>query len=201
MRIGRRRLVLSVAAFAGAAPAVAAPLRLERPRTAIALLLNLKRAADEGLLLDEAFYAEANLKEAFAAAQVTFGRPIDGYRLYGRVSGFGVLFEAARVGGSYREGVEFGFSLSSPDATPVEGRLQLSFPRPTLAFDDVEKAFGTDWKPAPYPVAPDAAPPHAERVHGGSAIAYRAMNGNPARWITFAFNPRALLELAIAVAQ
>src|ERR1700732_1842566 len=137
MRIGRRRLVLSVAAFAGAAPAVAAPLRLERPRTAIALLLNLKRAADEGLLLDEAFYAEANLKEAFAAAQVTFGRPIDGYRLYGRGSGFGVLFETARIGGNYREGVEFGFSLSSPDAAPVEGRLQLSFPRPILAFDDL----------------------------------------------------------------
>jgi hypothetical protein len=206
MRLSRRRLVLSAAALApltlaGAAPAVAQPLGLERPRTAIALLQNMKRAAGEGALLDETFYAEANLKESFGAQQVAYGRPIPGYRLYGRVSGFGVLFEVARVGGDYREGGDFSFSLSSADATPVEGMLRLSFLRPTLGFDDVEKVFGRDWKPAAYPAAPGAAPPHAERVHGGTAMLYPLGSGDSSRWIMFAFNPRALLELAVAAGR
>jgi hypothetical protein len=182
-------------------PAVAQPLRLERPRTVTGLLQNMKRAAGEGVLLDETFYAEANLKESFAASQVAYGRPIEGYRLYGRVSGFGVLFEATRVGGDYRESGDFNFSLSSVEAAPVEGKLQLSFLRPTLAFDDVETVFGKDWKPTSYPVAPGAPPPHAERTHGGTAILYALGDGGPERWIMFAFNPRALLELAVAAVR
>jgi hypothetical protein len=180
---------------------MAQPLGLERPRTVIALLQNMKQAAGEGALLDEAFYAEANLKESFGAQQVAYGRPIPGYRLYGRVSGFGVLFEATRVGGDYREGGDFSFSLSSADAAPVEGMLRLSFLRPTLGFDDVEKAFGRDWKPTGYPAAPGAPPPHAERAHGGTAVLYPLGSGDLARWIMFAFNPRALLELAIAAGR
>lgn len=205
MRLGRRRLVLSAAALAATAPALAGPARLERPRTAIGILQNMKRAAADGLLLDESFYAEANLKEAFAAAQVAFGRPVEGYRLYGRLSGFGVLFETERVGGSYREGGDFTFSLSSPsvpsDATPVEGRLQLAFARPTLAFEDIENAFGTDWQPAAYPAAAGAAPLHAERVHGGTAIVYNLGGMSKARWIIFAFDPRAFLQFAVAGAR
>ena len=201
MRLGRRRLVLSAAALAAAAPAIGQPLRLERPRTVIALLQNMKRAVDDGVLFDEAFYAEANLKESFAASQVAYGRPIPGYRLYGRVSGFGVLFETVRAGGDYRESGDFNFSLSSAEAVPVEGTLRLSFVRPTLAFDEVEKAFGKDWKPTSYPLAPGAAPPHAERAHGGTAILYGVGSGTPERWTMFAFNPRALLELAVAVVR
>jgi hypothetical protein len=154
-----------------------------------------------GDLLDESFYAETNLKEAFAASQVVFGRPIAGYRLYGRVSGFGVLFETVRVGGSYREGADFTFSLSSSDATPVEGGLQLAFVQPTLAFEEVEKVFGKDWQRTAYPAEAGAAPLHAERVHGGTAIVYD-LGGTPnARWIMFAFDPRALLKLAVAGAH
>jgi hypothetical protein len=185
---------------------LAEPVRLERPRTAIGILQNMKRAAAAGLLLDESFYAEANLKEAFGAAQVAFGRPVAGYRLYGRLSGFGVLFETARVGGSYREGGDFTFSLSSSpvapsDATPVEGRLQLVFARPTLAFDDVEKVFGKNWQPAPYPPEAGAAPLHAERVHGGTAIVYNLGEAPQTRWIMFAFDPRALAQFAVAGAR
>ena len=201
MRLGRRRLVFSAAALAGACPAAAEPLRLARPRTVIAMLQNMKRAAAEGLLLDEAFYAEANLKESFAASDVAFGQPVAGYRLYGRASGFGVLFEAARVGGSYREGGDFTFSLSSMDATPVEGRLHLPFPRPTLAFDDLEHAFGREWTPTAYPAEAGAAPLHAERAHGGTAIAYTLGSAGRERWIMFAFNPRALLQIAVAAAR
>jgi hypothetical protein len=198
MRLGRRRLVLSAAALAATAPALAEPVRLERPRTAVGILQNMKRAAADGLLLDESFYAETSLKESFAASQVAFGSPVAGYRLYGRLSGFGVLFETVRAGGSYREGGDFTFSLSSSDATPVEGRLQLLFVRPTLAFEEVEKVFGKDWQPAAYPTEAGAAPLHAERVHGGTAIVYD-LGGTPkARWITFAFDPRALLKLAVA---
>ena len=165
----------------------------------------MKRAAADGLLLDESFYTETNLKEAFAASQVAFGGPVAGYQLYGRLSGFGVLFEAVRAGGSYREGGDFTFSLSSPlatsDATPVEGRLQLTFVRPTLAFEEVEKVFGKDWQRAIYPAEAGAAPRHAERVHGGTAIVY-GLGGMPkARWIMFAFDPRALLKIAVAGAR
>ena len=208
MRLGRRRLVLSAAALApasvaGTAPVLAQPVRLERPRTAIGILQNMKRAAADGLLLDESFYAEATLKEAFGAAQVAFGRPVAGYRLYGRLSGFGVLFETARVGGSYREGGDFTFSLSSSpaapsDATPVEGRLQLVFARPTLAFDDVEKVFGKNWQRAPYPPEAGAVPLHAERVHGGTAIVDNLGEAPKTRWIMFAFDPRALVQFAVA---
>jgi len=184
---------------------MAEPVRLERPRTAIEILQNMKRAAADGLLLDESFYAEANLKQAFAASQVAFGRPAAGYRLYGRVSGFGVLFETVRVGGSTREGGDFTFSLSSPksssDAPPVEGRLQLLFVRPTLAFEDIERVFGKDWRPAPFPAEAGAAPLHAERVHGGTAIVYELGRTPKARWITFAFDPRALLQFAVAAAR
>ncbi len=155
----------------------------------------MKRAAADGLLLDESFYAETNLKEAFAAAQVTFGRPVAGYRLYGRVSGFGVLFETVRAGGSYLEGGSLTFSLSSSDA---EGRLQLAFVRPTLAFEEVETVFGKDWQPAAYPTEAGAAPLHAERVHGGTAIVYDLGGAPKGRWITFAFDARALLKLAVA---
>jgi hypothetical protein len=169
--------------------------------TAIAMLQNMKRAAGEGLLLDEAFYAESNLKESFAASDVAFGRPVAGYRLYGRLSGFGVLFETARVGGTYREGGDFAFSLSAPDATPVEGRLQLTFLRPTLAFDDLESIFGKDWAPTAYPAEAGAAPLHAERAHGGTAIVYALGSAAAARWIMFAFNPRALLQIAVAAAH
>ena len=180
---------------------MAEPVRLERPRTAIGILQNMKRAAADGLLLDESFYAEANLKEAFAASRVAFGQPVAGYRLYGRVSGFGVLFETVRVGGSYREGADFTFSLSSSDATPVEGGLQLAFVRPTLAFEEVDKVFGKDWQRTAYPAEAGAAPLHAERVHGGTAIVYD-LGGTPnARWIMFAFDPRALLKLAVAGAH
>ena len=177
---------------------MAGPVQLERPRTAIGILQNMKRAAADGLLLDESFYAETNLKESFAASRVAFGRPVAGYRLYGRVSGFGVLFETMRVGGSPREGGDFTFSLSSPESSPVEGRLQLAFVRPTLAFEEVEKVFGKDWQPAAYPAEAGAAPLHAERVHGGTAIVYD-LGGTPkARWIMFAFDPRALLKLAVS---
>jgi hypothetical protein len=197
MRLGRRRLVLSAAALAAPAPAMAEPVQLERPRTAIGILQNMKRAAADGLLLDESFYAETNLKEAFAASQVAFGRPVAGYRLYGRVSGFGVLFETVRVGGSPREGGDFTFSLSSD----AEGRLQLLFVRPTLAFEEVETVFGKDWQPAAYPPEAGAAPLHAERVHGGTAIVYDLGETPKARWIMFAFDPRALLKLAVAGAR
>lgn len=167
----------------------------------MALLRNMKRAADEGLLLDEAFYGEANLKESFAAQQVAFGRPIDGYRLYGRVSGFGVLFETVRVGGTYREGADFGFSLSSAGAAAAEGRLQLTFLRPALTFDDVENVFGKGWTATGFPVEPGAPPPHAERLHGGTAVLYRLDRDRPDRWIMFAFNPKALLQIAVAAAR
>jgi hypothetical protein len=202
MRLGRRRLVLSAAALAGALPARAQARRLERPRTVIALLQNMQRAADEGALLDEAFYGEANLKESFAGQQVAYGRPIQGYRSYGRVSGFGVLFESTRIGSDYREGGDFTFSLSSAEATPVEGRLQLAFLKPAVRFDVIENIFGKGWKPAAYPVAAGDAPPHAERAHGGTAIVYPSDgSNNSGRWIMFAFNPRAWLQLAVAAVR
>jgi hypothetical protein len=115
------------------------------------------------------------------------------------VSDFGVLFETVRAAGSAREGGDFTFSLSSSDAAPVEGRLQLAFVRPTLAFEEVEKVFGTDWQRTAYPAEAGAAPLHAERVHGGTAIVYD-LGGTPmARWIMFAFDPRALVQIAVAV--
>src|SRR4051812_37794293 len=131
MRFGRRPFMLAaggcvVAVPAAFAPVRAAPAAFEPPRTLSAFLLNMKRAAEERLLLDEAFFAEANLRNAFAAMHVVYGQPQDGFRLYGTVAGFGVLSDGVRVGGSVRENMRLDFTLSAPSDAAPEGNLRLS---------------------------------------------------------------------------
>ncbi len=164
----------------------------------MAFLQVMKRVTQERRLLDAAFYEPANLEQLFAASAVSFGRPIAGYRLYGTVSGFGVLVEAVRIGGTAREGMTLAFSLSAPPAGPPEGRLLLTFLQPSVAFDDIEKVFGKEWEPAAYPARADGSAPYATRAHGSSAIRYRLGEAEPAGWMAFAFNARALLESASA---
>lgn len=188
MRIGRRSFILATAAFI-APPAVAdsAP-----PRTLIELLLTMKRVAEEGALLDPAFYDAAHLKGLFGARDVAFGRPLEGYRLFGNVSGFGVLVEPVKVAGLAREGMTLDFSLSTE---PAYGRLRVTFLRPATPFGEIERSFGKNWELGAYPARPDGSLPVAERAHGNTAIRY-SLGEKPARWMEFAFNPRALVESA-----
>jgi hypothetical protein len=192
MRIGRRSLLLA-AASCGASTAFADPAP---PHTLIEFLQAMKRAGEEGALLDATFYDEANLKRLFAARGVTFGMAVEGYRLYGTVWGFGPLVEAVRVVGTVREGMTLQFGLQPAQPGPAAGHLQLSFLRPSLPFDQIEQIFGRNWEPGTYPPPPDGAIPHAERAHGSTAIRYRLGSGPPARWMDFAFSSRALVEAA-----
>jgi hypothetical protein len=197
MRIGRRSFVFAAAASV-ARPAFADPVTAAPgPRTLIEFLWAMKRAAEEGALLDPAFYDEANLKRLFAARVVTFGRPLEGYRLFGGVSGFGVLVEPVKMAGVTREGMTLDFSLSTE---PAYGRLQLTFLRPAIAFGEIEGSFGKRWDLGAYPARPDGSPPLAERAHGNTAIRY-GLGDAPARWMEFAFNPRALVESATVGAR
>ena len=184
-----------VAAPAFFVPVRAAPVAFERPRTLVAFLRNMKRAAEERLLLDETFYADANLKNAFAATYVVYGLPQEGFRLYGTVAGFGVLSDGVRQGGIVRENMKLDFTLSAPPNAAPEGNLRLSFVVPRRSFDDVEAAFGKEWKDAPYNRQPTDPEPYALRNHGGSAIRYTLGAGPPGGWLTFAFDSRAMLEL------
>lgn len=188
--------MLAAASSLSIAPAWAAPISFEPPRTLIAFLQNMKRAAQEGLLVDEAFYAEANLKNAFGAAYVVYGRPVAGFRLYGTVAGFGILADPVRMGGNVREGMQLDFTLSAPENAAPEGNLRLSFAIPKRSFDDIESVFGKEWKPAAYVSRPNDPRPYALRHHGSSAISYTLGEGPPGRWMTFSFDARALLELA-----
>jgi len=199
MRIGRRPFMLVGVSSIAANPAAAAPVAFEPPRTLIAFLQNMKRAAEERLLLDEAFYAEANLKNAFAATHVVYGRPQAGFRLYGTVAGFGVLSDGVRLGGSVRENMQLDFTLSAPENAAPEGNLRLSFLVPKRGFDDVEATFGKDWKPAAYTSPSTTRAPYATRNHGSSAISYGLGEGPPGRWMTFSFDARAQLELVTMV--
>ena len=195
MRFGRRPFLLSAASVVVAAPARAAPAAFETPRTLTAFLQNMKRAAEERLLLDEAFYAEASLKHAFAATHVGYGTPVAGFRRYGTVSGFGVLSDGVRVGGSVRENMRLDFTLSAPENAAPEGNLRLSFVIPRRSFDAIEAAFGTGWKEVPYVPPSTDREPYASRLHGSSAISYTLGAGPPGGWMTFAFDARAMLEL------
>ena len=186
-----------------AAPAAAAdPVPFERPGTLVAFLENMKRAAKEAMLLDEAFYTEANLKNAFAARHVVYGRPVEGFRLYGTVSGFGNLIDAVRIGGSVHDGMQLDFTLSAPANGAPEGNLRLSFMVPRRGFDDIEAAFGKQWKPTPYlGRSTTNVEPYALRNHGSTAINYSLGEGPPGRWMIFSFDARALLELVSVVNQ
>lgn len=184
-----------VAAPAPLAQARAAPVAFEPPRTLIAFLQNMKRAAEERLLLDEAFYGEANLKNAFAATHVAYGRPQAGFRLYGTVAGFGVLSDGVRLGGSVRENMQLDFTLSAPQNAAPEGNLRLSFVVPRRSFDDIESVFGKAWKQGEYRGRANNPEPFALRHHGSSAISYTLDEGRPGGWLTFAFDARAMLEL------
>ena len=135
--------------------AQAAPAAFEPPRTLIALLQNMKRAAEERLLLDEAFYGEANLKNAFAATHVVYGARQEGFRLYGTVAGFGVLSDGVRLTGGVRENMRLDFTLSSPQDAAPEGNLRLSFVVPRRSFDDIESVFGRDWRQGDYHSRPN----------------------------------------------
>ena len=181
------------------APARAVPAAFEPPRTLIAFLQNMKRAAEERLLLDEAFYAEANLKNAFAATHVVYGRPLEGFRLYGTVAGFGVLSDGVRLGGNVRENMQLDFTLSAPRDTGPEGNLRLSFVIPRRSFDDIEAVFGKEWKNAAYTRRSNDPEPYALRNHGKSAISYTLGAGPPGGWLSFAFDARAMLELVTVV--
>lgn len=195
MRFGRRPFMLAGVSAISIAPTRAAPASFERPRTLMVFLQNMKRAAEERLLLDEAFYAEANLKNAFAASHVVYGRPQEGFRLYGTVAGFGVLSDGVRVGGRVRENMQLDFTLSAPSNAAPEGNLRLSFVVPKRSFDDIEAAFGKAWKEVPYVPPSTDQEPYASRLHGSSAISYTLGNGPPGGWLTFAFDARAMLEL------
>ncbi len=188
MRTGRRSFILAAAA------SVARPAFADSgpPRTLIEFLLTMKRVAEQGALLDPAFYDEANLKRLFAARAVSFGRQLEGYRLFGNVSGFGVLVEPVKVAGVAREGMTLDFSLM---AEPSFGRLQLTFLRPSIPFGEIEWTFGKRWDLAAYPTRPDGSLPVAERAHGNTAIHY-SLSESAGRWMEFAFNPRALVESA-----
>jgi hypothetical protein len=196
MRPGRLSFVLAAAFSLYAVGAAAEPVKFERPRSLMALLMNMKRAAEEGLLLDEKFYAADSLEQAFGGSFVAYDRPVANMRIGGSLSGFGVLFEPVRVaGGGAREGARLEFRLSS--AGP-RGSLRLSIVKPTVAFDAIEAAFGKGWAPAPY-AQPDGSPPaYSARLHGSSSILYNLGSANLARSIAFAFNPRALLEAVTA---
>ena len=178
-----------------AAPALAAPVSFERPGTLVAFLENMKRTAQEGLLLDEAFYAEANLKNVFGASYVVYGRPAAGFRLYGTVAGFGKLIDPVRSGGVVREGMQLDFTLSAPENAAPEGNLRLSFAIPRRTFDDIEAVFGKNWKNADYHGRPNDPETYALRHHGRSAISYTLASGPPGGWMIFSFDARALLEL------
>ena len=203
MRIGRRPFMLAAASAISIAPARAAPVAFERPRTLVAFLQNMKRAAEERLLLDEAFYAAANLKNAFAATDVVYGQPREGFRLYGTAAGFGVLSDSVRLGGSVRENMQLDFTLSAPPNAAPEGNLRLSFVVPRRRFDDIEAAFGKEWKEVPYVPRSTVQEPYASRLHGSSAISYTlgspsaslGAGTSPDGWLTFAFDARAMLEL------
>jgi len=203
MRIGRRPFILSGVSSIAAIPALAAPVAFEPPRTLIAFLQNMKRAAEERLLLDETFYAEANLKNAFAATHVAYGRPQAGFRRYGTVAGFGVLSDGVRLGGSVRENMQLDFTLSAPENAAPEGNLRLSFVIPKRSFDDIESVFGKDWKQGDYRSRANNPEPFALRHHGSSAISYTLgdpsaslrAGARPGGWLTFAFDARAMLEL------
>jgi len=203
MHLDRRSFVLAAASSIVAAPALAdpgaSPGAFERPGTLIAFLQNMKRAAQDGLLLDQAFYAEANLKNVFGANYVVYGRLIDGIRTYGTVAGFGVLADLVRTGGGTREGMQLDFTLSAPENAAPEGNLRLSFLVPKRGFDDVEATFGKDWKPAAYTSPSTTRAPYATRNHGSSAISYGLGEGPPGRWMTFSFDARAQLELVTMV--
>src|SRR4051812_31631407 len=135
MRLGRRPFMLAAASSMLPTPAAAAdPVPFERPGTLVAFLENMRRAAKEAVLLDEAFYKEANLKNAFGASHVVYGRPIEGFRLYGTVAGFGNLIDPVRIGGNTREGMQLDFTLSSPENAAPEGNLRLSFMIPRRSF-------------------------------------------------------------------
>ena len=194
MRLGRRPFLFAAASSTLAAPAVAAPVPFARPGTLVAFLENMKRAAQEAMLLDEAFYTEANLKNAFGAMHVVYGRPADGFRLYGTVAGFGNLIDAVRMGGAVREGMQLDFTLSSPAEGAPEGNLRLTFMLPRRTFDDVEAAFGKSWKPAAYRGRSSNVEPYALRNHGSTSINYSLGEGPPGRWMIFSFDARALLE-------
>jgi hypothetical protein len=177
------------------APARAQPAAFEPPRTLMALLQNMKRAAEERRLLDEAFYAETNLKNAFAATHVAYGNQVAGFRLYGTVAGFGVLSDGVRLGGSVRENMQLDFTLSAPENAAPEGNLRLSFVIPKRSFDDIESVFGKEWKNAAYTPRANDPEPYALRHHGKSAISYTLGGGLPGGWMNFAFDARAMLEL------
>jgi hypothetical protein len=201
MRIGRRPFMLAAASSMLATPAAADSLPFERPGTLVAFLQNMKHAAEERLLLDETFYGEANLKNAFAAAHVVYGLPQEGFRLYGTVAGFGNLIDAVRIGGSVREGMQLDFTLSSPENAAPEGNLRLSFMLARRSFEDVEAAFGKQWKPAAYRGRSTNVEPYALRNHGSTAINYSLGDGPPGRWMIFSFDARALLELVSVANQ
>ncbi len=195
MRFGRRPFLLAAASAVVAASARATPAAFETPRTLTAFLMNMKRAAEERLLLDEAFYAEANLRRAFAATHVEYGTPAAGVRRSGTVSGFGVLSDGVRVRGSVRENMRLDFTLSAPENAAPEGNLRLSFVIPKRSFDDIEAAFGKAWTEVPYVPPSTDREPYASRLHGSSVISYTLGAGSPGGWLTFAFDARALLEL------
>lgn len=165
---------------------------VKKPSTLIELLSNIKVALDNGLLIQDSFYSEANLKHFFGANKISWRAPEnDPGKKWVNVSEFGDMVKPVTVGNNVFSGIDCsaGKTVNGHEKTNASVKLLFMGSEESLSFEKVVQLFGPGWQQDPYlPFPPSGkifkTPTHP---HGNERIKYVYDNPRGRRSIEIEF--------------
>lgn len=200
MRLHRR--VLASLFSLGVALCLPGPMlhaiQLDKPKSVIELLINMKLATQSGFIEQDDFYVEDILRHAFGAGTVRF----TGQRCLGNFSVNLSNFPAwvPRVETLGRPIDAFDFRMRKYERSDGKSGAWVSMafrskdaPRPS--FDEIVQLFGRDWVECelPPPSSHPSIPPPVMHPRGNACIVYQLWSNTPQRKMIFKFSPNEYL--------
>ncbi|WP_175693980.1 hypothetical protein [Burkholderia ambifaria] len=166
---------------------------ISRPKTPIEFVKNLKVIFDDDLLLKDAFYTEANLKDIFNLEEV---RVFDDVRGTDRQISImanvpGSVIPRRKVpedfGGS-APGAQFGGGKTIHQSGVVTAVINFGIYKGGPGFDATEKIFSRKFVRVPSMPSPHGGPPTATAPHGNETWRYERVDGQMEKTVTVGFN-------------
>ena len=162
---------------------------LKKPSTPAGILLNLKMALDQDLLLRRDLYSDSNL-EALSGGHEVGWIERGAARQAAVISGFGGIIPPAHVGNNTFEGISFSIGRRVVSGkTDASAGISFMGSNPAVAFVRIEAIFGKDWQSFPFfPTPPGRMFRPPSDPHGNDRIRYVLSDAHTTRSIVMEFH-------------